>query len=319
MQQPMDHLPYCHEYVSCYLCGADDTEDFLRVGDHYTGKPGLFRFVTCKQCGLVYQNPRLTLEEVKEFYDDNYVSHRKTSENLGPLTPLVRHAMGAQDRAKVRLAQHYAQLGPTSRVLDVGCAVGSFLLSLHDRCGCAVHGVDFKDLSHFPGFDRLHFHPGLFYEQDFQGLTFDLITMWHFLEHCYDPLRSLKTAGSLLRQGGRLLLEVPRLDSLTGKLFGSHWPGLQAPQHTMLLTERSLRALVDRAGLTLLDYRCHGSFPIYFYFFTGCAFSLLRGKGLDLRSMVGPYFLGQLATYPLMKVLAKANVAMQLAVCETRG
>ena len=59
--------------------------------------------------------------------------------------------------------------------------------------------------------------------------------MWHFLEHDYDPLRSLRDgAPRCCKPGGTLVIEVPRLDSATFRLFGDRWPGLQAPQHTVL-------------------------------------------------------------------------------------
>ena len=55
-------------------------------------------------------------------------------------------------------------------------------------------GVDFVDLSQHPALQHIEFHHGLFYEQNVGSDRFDLITMWHFLEHDYDPLRSLSHA-----------------------------------------------------------------------------------------------------------------------------
>ena len=106
--------------------------------------------------------------------------------------------------------------------------------------------------------------------------------MWHFLEHDYDPLRSLRTARTLLRPGGRLVVEVPRLDSRTFAWFGSRWPGLQAPQHTVLFDRAHLLRSSQAAGLEVVDYLPYGAFPAYFYLFTGVAFQLLRGRGLNL-------------------------------------
>ena len=85
--------------------------------------------------------------------------------------------------------------------------------------------------------EDINFYNGLFYDQDFTGKKFDLITMWHFLEHDYDPIRTLKLSESLLTKEGRLIIEVPRLDSLTFKLFRNRWPGVQAPQHTVLFDD----------------------------------------------------------------------------------
>src|SRR4029079_18764814 len=119
-------------------------------------------------------------------------------------------------------------------VLDVGGGVGTFLRRLHDRYGAGATGVDFKDLSSYPALPDTEFHCGLFYEAPLAEDRFDLVTMWHFLEHDYDPLRSLRTARRVLKAAGRLVVEGPGLDSRTFRWFGDRWPGLQAPQHPVL-------------------------------------------------------------------------------------
>ena len=124
--------------------------------------------------------------------------------------------------------------------------------------------------------------------------------MWHFLEHDYDPRRSLAHAREALAPGGRLVIEVPRLDSLSFKLFGRRWPGVQAPQHTALYDKRSLLALVERAGFEVVDHLSYGAFPPYFYLFCGVAFTLLRGRGLNLNRAIYAYFAGQLLLLPLL-------------------
>ena len=78
-----------------------------------------------------------------------------------------------------------------------------------------------------PGFESIDFRCGLFYEQQLGSASFDLVTMWHFLEHDYDPLRSLREAARVLTSDGVLIIEVPRLDSLTFNLYEDRWPGLR--------------------------------------------------------------------------------------------
>jgi hypothetical protein len=108
---------------------------------------------------------------------------------------------------------------------------------------------------------------------------------------------------------------VPRLDSTTFRLYGDRWPGLQAPQHTVLLDRAALLRLVRAAGLEVVDYLPFGAFPAYFYLFTGAAFRLLRGRGLNVARAMLPYFLGQLLLAPVLLFERRLNLAMQTVVC----
>ena len=317
---PIEAAPVANQFetVSCYLCGSPEFVPFITAEDDLTGKPGRFTFVTCVRCGLQYQNPRLTVEHVKAYYDDEYIAHRKKTD-WGPLTGFFNWAMDRHDRQKDRIVSRYIPLNDQSDVLDVGCAVGTFLQKLRSRYGVRAAGVDFKDLSASPSLEGVDFRCGLFYEQDFGDRRFDLVTMWHFLEHDYDPIRTLTTARDLLRPDGRLVIEVPRLDSTTFRLFGHRWPGLQAPQHTVLYDRTTFLLAMDKAGLDVVEYLPYGAFPAFFYFFAGAAFTLLRGKGLNLSRAIYPYFLGQILFSPILAFEKHLNFAMQTVVCRRRA
>ena len=83
------------EEVPCYGCGDRAGRPFVEAQDDLTGKPGTFQFVTCGICGLTYQNPRVSLEHIKDFYDDEYIAHRKT--NWGVLNKAFDRAMNQLD------------------------------------------------------------------------------------------------------------------------------------------------------------------------------------------------------------------------------
>jgi SAM-dependent methyltransferase len=223
------------------------------------------------------------------------------------------------DRDKADIVSRFITLTAESQVLDVGCAVGTFLAHLHERFGARVAGVDFKDLSSADTMKHVEFHCGLFYEADLDPGRFDLVTMWHFLEHDYDPMRSLATARRVLRRDGLLVIEVPRLDSRTFRWFGDRWPGLQAPQHTVLFDRDTLLRAVHESGFEVVDYLPYGAFPAYFYVFTGTAFRILKGRGLNLDRAIVPYFVGQVLTLPVMFFERHLNLAMQTVVCRRRS
>lgn len=303
------------ETPCCPLCGEKKGSHFIDAEDDLGGRPGRFRFKRCDDCGLVYQSPRLSFEHIGPYYDDEYIAHRKITD-WGIFTPLYNWAMGKHDRDKLALVGRYKSLNADSRVLDVGCGAGTFLAQLVEKTGASASGVDFKDLSALPWMDTIEFHRGTLGEQDFGEQHFDLITMWHFLEHDYHPLDTLSRARELLAPEGRMVIEVPNLDSVSYHLFKERWPGLQAPQHTMLFDPKTLPRMLEKAGLRISQHLSYGAFPAYFYLFCGAAFKLLKGRGLNLSKAIYPYFAGQLLLLPLLVFERRLNLAMQTVVCE---
>lgn len=304
---------YKFEEVKCYQCGADNTSHFLVGEEDLTAKEGQFNYVKCQECGLVYQNPRIHVDQIKDFYDSEYIAHRK-KKDWGVLTPLYEWAMNKHDRDKDKITNKFVKLNSNSKVLDVGCAVGTFLQFLRKKYECKISGVDFKEDLSYPDFDKIDFHCGLFYEQE--GLvenSYDMITMWHFLEHDYDPKKTLAKAKSLIKDDGRIIIEVPRLDSVTFKLFKEKWPGVQAPQHTVMFDKEHFIKMCEAEGLEVVKYLPYGAFPSYFYIFAGAYFKTI-GKGLDLDKIVAPYFLGQFIMSPILFFEKKLNLSMQTLV-----
>ena len=304
------------EDISCYQCGSDESEKFLVGEDDLTGKEGRFLYVKCIECELVYQKPRLPITEIKEFYDSEYIAHRK-KKDWGILTPLYEHAMNKHDREKDKLISNYITVNAQTEVLDVGCAVGTFLLHLNKKYNCKIHGVDFKEDLSYPDFDKINFYEGLFYEQKIPENSFDLVTMWHFFEHDYDPNKSLEMAKKVLKPDGKLIIEIPRLDSLTYRIFRNKWPGIQAPQHTALYTKQSILKMLEKNDLVVEEYLPYGAFPPYFYIFTGTYFKII-GKGLKLDKIIFPYFLIQLLLSPILFFQKKLNISMQTIICKIK-
>jgi len=280
---------YRFEKVPCYGCGSDNYTFFLKGEEDLSGKEGEFQYVKCEGCNKVYQNPRIAANQIKEFYDGEYVAHRK-KKNWGILNPLYEWAMNKHDRDKEKIVSKHVALNDKTEIMDVGCAVETFLLHLRKRHARKISGVDFKEGLDYPDFDKIEFYNGFFNEQEISNERCDCVTMWHFLEHDYDPNQSLQMAKNILKKNGELIIEVPRLDSFSFKLFGVKWPGVQAPQHTVLFDKNQLIAIMEKNGFRIIKYRAYGAFPPYFYIFAGSYFKLV-GKGLNLNRIIFPYFL----------------------------
>jgi SAM-dependent methyltransferase len=86
---------------------------------------------------------------------------------------------------------------------------------------------------------------------EFRPASFDVITMWHSLEHVHAPLEILQEAHRLLVPGGKLLVAVPNIDSLPFHWFGSAWYGLDLPRHLTHFAPWTLHLMLERAGFSV--------------------------------------------------------------------
>ena len=96
------------------------------------------------------------------------------------------------------------------------------------------------------------------------------------------------------------------------KLFIDDSPGLSPTE--LRARCRRLKREHD-LGMVVVDYLPYGAFPAYFYLFAGLAFKLRKGKGVNFRKAIYPYFLGQVLLSPLLVFERKLNLAMQTLIC----
>ncbi|HMC66442.1 MAG TPA: class I SAM-dependent methyltransferase, partial [Gemmataceae bacterium] len=138
------------------------------------------------------------------------------------------------------------------RLLDFGCGGGSFLERMH-RQGWRVTGIDVsaEAVERIRTELDLQAVLGTLPHPDLQPETFDVITMWHSLEHVHAPRTVLREAHRLLAPGGKLLVAVPNIDSLPFRWFGRDWLGLDLPRHLTHFAPWTLRLMLERTGFRI--------------------------------------------------------------------
>jgi 2-polyprenyl-3-methyl-5-hydroxy-6-metoxy-1,4-benzoquinol methylase len=228
------------EAVDCPLCDRAPVEFAV----DYQG----FHLCRCPECGLQFQNPRLTFEDLAEkVYTEAYCPGHEESTN---------------DRAYTRQLENFEKfVGRKGSVLDVGCGNGSFLL-FADANGWQPFGADIR-LSPETKNLTCPLWEGRLPEIDFGGATFDVIRFNHVIEHLQNPLVELERCKSLLNPGGIVFIGVPNLAGLSPRikslqsrlgLKGKRWRHYAATHHLFFFTARTLRALVERAGYSVVDW-----------------------------------------------------------------
>jgi len=235
--------------TECPWCASNRVRAIIKTPDLYQGKPGRFRLDRCSACGHVFQNPRLTIAGLEFYYRDFYDGggEAQLDSAFGAQTKIYR------DRAET--LRGHAQ-SPASW-LDVGTGHGHFCLAASTEWpATAFDGLDRSD-----GIDdaarRGWVRRG--YRGMFPDLApdlaahYDVVSMFHYLEHAREPAVELDAAVTVLKPGGHLLIEVPDPEWPMGRVLRRFWMPWLQPQHQHLIPIRNLKqALADR-GLTVLD------------------------------------------------------------------
>jgi SAM-dependent methyltransferase len=173
------------------------------------------------------------------------------------VSPLLRLAYD-YGMAKRRgfLIRHQA----CGRLLDVGCATGTFLRAVREAGGWETHGVEMSSAAVQIARERygLDVSAGTLEAAAFPNEMFDAVTLWDVLEHLPDPAASLTEIWRILKAAGVLILRVPNGASWDAQWFGPYWAGLEPPRHTYVFTPQTLELLLVKSGFEIL-HRSSGS------------------------------------------------------------
>jgi SAM-dependent methyltransferase len=215
------------EEVVCNLCGSNDAETLYVLRDYRFFVDQIeWPMVKCRDCGMGYLNPRPSRQEIGRYYPTRYFDHR--------------------DRLETRYHRQASYIGgPPGRLLDIGAANGNFLTLMRKR-GWDVEGIEpFADTDDANG---LVIHRSPFPDEcQLPAQRFDVITAWAVFEHMHDPAKAFAECTRLLRTGGRLVVEVPNLQSIRGRFA----PLEDVPRHLHFFSPKTLAAYGRRSGLEL--------------------------------------------------------------------
>lgn len=209
-----------------------------------------FSVVECRECRLIRLYPWPSPQEIKDYYPDNYWFDPSAG-HADQLADLWRRFVLRDHVNFVRRAIEDSGLeGP---ILDVGCGGGLFLRELHLPPG-RVFGLDFSiDAARVAwATNGVPVACGALPRSPFRRGAFSAITMFHVLEHLYDPAAYLEAAHRLLAPGGRLVVQVPNAASWQFLLFGEAWNGLDIPRHLIDFKEQDLVNLLEYSGFEVL-------------------------------------------------------------------
>lgn len=189
--------------IPCNLCGGKEVA--ILSNRSRSGKP--LQTVICRACGLVWSDPRP--HEARQFYEEEYrLAYKQT------YSPRPKHVLRAGKVALSRFEKIAQLLSHRKMVLDVGTGGGEFAYLLQ-ALGHSVSGVEpnrgYAD--HSIRNYGLNVQVGFVQDAAFPPESFDVVTIWHVLEHTEDPGHVLALLRSWLKVDGMLVVEVPNVES----------------------------------------------------------------------------------------------------------
>jgi SAM-dependent methyltransferase len=227
------------EPVNCAFCGGADSDLVFAVPSLRLRADGLhFELRRCKRCDLVFLSPRPTESEMAVLYQPKFYN--------SPNQKLIRLVEGMILRERVSFVRQ--RLRP-AKLLDVGCGDGSFFIGM-SRVGFDVYGIEPYQaaLPNIPESLRSRVARVPFEAAAYPADHFEVITLWHVLEHLSRPVETLQRLGGFLKPDGTLILEVPNFASPEARWLGPYWYNLDAPYHFWHFTPETLQTAVERAG-----------------------------------------------------------------------
>ena len=213
---------------TCPLCSGQQLEHALTCTDYYASGE-TFEIIRCAHCSfLMTQNAPVEAEIGKYYETPDYISHSDTQKGLmNRVYHWVRQYMLSQ---KARLVKQAAKM-PKGTILDYGTGTGYFANTM-ERKGWTVKAVE-KSLQ-ARTFAKEHF--GLDVDAEtalphYQSETFDVVTLWHVMEHLEHLNEMWNTLHRILKERGVLIVAVPNPNSYDAKKYKEWWAAYDVPRH----------------------------------------------------------------------------------------
>jgi 2-polyprenyl-3-methyl-5-hydroxy-6-metoxy-1,4-benzoquinol methylase len=234
-------------YKNCPLCGSQDITFFLVARDHLLTHES-FDIYQCNSCNFRFTQGIPPSDEIGKYYQSSdYISHSDTRKGL--MNKLYHSGRTWMLKKKYGTVRKVAK---GMKLLDIGCGTGYFPAFMKEK-GFIVAGVETDSKAR--AFAEKEFGIRIYSPADFLGHKiegqFDVITLWHVLEHLDDFNLYLERMLEQLSPGGSLVVALPNCHSLDARFYKESWAGFDVPRHLWHFTPSTLKTLAEKHGLKI--------------------------------------------------------------------
>lgn len=230
----------------CPWCDSEKTQMHLWVKDYFlTGEA--FEIHECLKCGLLFTEPRPDSNHIGKYYQsEEYYSHQ---ENKSGFIPKIYESVKKVNlKHKRKLASKGMKVGT---MLEIGCGAGDFLHEMEQK-GWNCTGIEPSKEAKAIAKNRVK--ANILNPEDLATLkdeSFDLITMWHVLEHVDNLKDEVRHLQRLLKKGGRLVLALPNFKSTDAEYYREYWAAYDVPRHLNHFCRESINNIFKTTKLQL--------------------------------------------------------------------
>ena len=230
-------------HLRCASCGGSDFVKLFDAQDFDTGQE-TFSLYRCPSCSLVHTTPVPSEQQLGAYYKPQYYGkgNQKFSALIEKWTvysnlKLARSIAGF-------LKDKTLETDRAPRVLDIGCGRGN-LLKAFSRMGFECHGIERTEFPDQPLDSKINIHKDSLSEVKFEDSYFDIVILWHVLDHLTDPAEIINEIQRILNDSGTLVIAVPNFGSAQSRLFKQYWFHLDLPRHLYHFETESLNNLLN--------------------------------------------------------------------------
>lgn len=220
---------YCHTGSPFYFQSRDYNRSITQeTFDHYR----------CPECGLIFITP--TPSNLSDYYPETYHFVPNSSEYLDTATE--------HEQYKIEIVQRFVKKG---KLLEIGPSYGGFTY-LAKKAGFDVDAIEMNArccqfLNEVVGVNAIQSSDAI--EVLGQVGTYDVIALWHVIEHLPAPFAVLDVICANLNPGGVVVLAAPNPEAFQFHIMGRYWPHVDAPRHLMLIPMKLLTEKMESLGM----------------------------------------------------------------------
>ena len=234
---------------ACPICGNTAFDEFFSVKDHSITQE-VFLLSKCQSCQFLFTSNAPSQAEIGRYYaSDAYISHTDSKKGLVEnLYQLVRKRTLIQKRKLINKLNK----GASGVLLDYGCGTGAFLQEMKIN-GWKINGIE-PDAGARKKAEQLN-EISIGLPENISSLpdgSFDVVTLWHVLEHVHDLDTIVVQLKRLLNAKGKLIIAVPNHQSYDANYYGSRWAAYDVPRHLYHFGPGTMKRLMDKHRLTIV-------------------------------------------------------------------